>query len=617
MSFDPALDSRLRNHLAEVGPIDIQLTQREYQYLRSQVRLFWNDNPWSSEECARFLLFMRGYSFFREIDSSREREFWSNFFRELELAPEKSKPNYSEINKALQKNQITNPLIQHGGGNIRTRTEYVQTFESIWGIRSLNAVNLEKLFRRYYFQDLPDVDEALIRKLLNDISENDLQRAVRQSASYNRIFSGLKKALEFIKYHKIETEPLETLTSRIGELGFEFPDPNPIDFFRNKAEKALRNLLGQLRGETRFIQHEPRRFTIQDESEDDEIPRQKQTRAEFQIEVEYSKNTHEYDSRVNLEYQHLPSGSRVLRLTGATQKEIEFDGNTVGIYLEIGETLAQVFVNNEPVTRAQHLFGLPKLEWLFFDHRGEKLKNRPLEGRTLIAEVRLTDEDDGRYARQRWHAKWDALGDEPPLAFPVQFEIDEHRIEAFLRTKPYGVRAFGIDNQPLDALTNFEVRRFLPLPANLTASHQVLFASNPDKTENLENWMKLRPEIEDELIIERRVNNWWEAVGRYPMRLKPIVHVWKLHGGILELHATAPHGSQWRIIEMNQLEHCHEVSLEAQQIALRHPNRFLKREILVRLECGSYTFEQRFTFLPNPIEWLESELPFGIGWGQL
>jgi hypothetical protein len=615
MSFDPALDSRLRNHLAEVGPIDIQLTQREYQYLRGQVRLFWNDNPWSSEERARFLMFMRGYSFFREIDSSREREFWSNFFRELELSTEKSKPNYSEINKALQKNQITNPLIQHGGGNIRTRTEYVQTFESIWGIRSLNAVNLEKLFRRYYFQDLPDVDEALIRKLLNDISENDLQRAVRQNASYNRIFSGLKNALEFIKYHKIETEPLETLTRRIGDLGFEFSDPNPIDFFRNKAEKALRNLLLQLRGETRVVQHSPKPIQIQDETEADEgTLRQKRTRESIYVFIEYSKNTYEYNSRVHLEYNNLPTGSRILQLTGATQKEITFEGNMVKFFLEIGETLAQVFVNNEPVTRAERLFGLPQLEWLFFDHRGEKLKNRPLEGRTLIAEVRLIDEDDGRYARQRWHAKWDALG-KMALPFSILFELDEHRIEAFLRTEAYGIRLFGTDNQPLDALTDFKAG-FLLLPPKLTASYRVLFASQPEKTETLENWMKLRPETEDELIVERNVNNWWEAVGRYPMRLKPIVYVCELHGGILELHATAPHGAQWRIIEMNQLEHCHEVSLEAQQIALRHPNRFIKREVLVRLECNSYTFEQYFTFLPNPLQWLESELPFGIGWGQ-
>jgi hypothetical protein len=63
--------------------------------------------------------------------------------------------------------------------------------------------------------------------------------------------------------------------------------------------------------------------------------------------------------------------------------------------------------------------------------------------------------------------------------------------------------------------------------------------------------------------------------------------------------------------------HCHAVNLEPQQIALRHPNRFASREVIVRLECGVFNFEKRFLFKPNLQEWLESELPFGIGWAQL
>lgn len=76
-------------------------------------------------------------------------------------------------------------------------------------------------------------------------------------------------------------------------------------------------------------------------------------------------------------------------------------------------------------------------------------------------------------------------------------------------------------------------------------------------------------------------------------------------------------GAKWRIIEKGNFEHCHEVSLEPQQIALRHPNRFDGREVIVRLECGTHNFETRFEYRPNLQEWLESELPFGIAWGRL
>ena len=611
MSFDQILDKNLLTRLERDDPINVEVSYTEYRnHLLPQVLAMWKQ-PWGWNQASyqRLLLFFRGYSFFRELGEN-EREFWANLHQELQFQSTLKNAHRDLLERALKSDtRIKDLFVQDD------RREFVKTIDAIWGIRSLNAKTLEKLFRRYYFQVIQfEMTPELIRKLLSNASPEEIERTVRQSASYNRIFSGLRSAIEFILKHRVDTAHLETLSQRLHEAGFVFSDPNPIEFFRNKAEKALRTLLVQLRGELKIVEAKPKLIRIKEETDEDDVLRPKRTREEFQIEVQYSDNTYEFGNQVKLEFSDLPTGTRVLVLSGATEKKISFEGNHVAFYLNPGETLAQVLVANELAAREKRLFCLPELNWFFYDHRGEKLSHRPLEGRFLIAEVRV--KEDGRYARKRWTARWDSMG-EIALEFPLEFDLDELRIEVKLRTEPYGIRFFGADHQVLEEL-HHQVLQFQMLPVHLSPQHRVLYASQPDKTVALEEWQTLRPEIEDELIVERNLHkDWWEAVGRLPVQLEPVLHCCELRGVVLELYAFAPIGATWRIIENNDFEHCHDVSLESQQIAVRHPDRFLRREVIVRLECGVYNFETRFEYQPNLQEWLESELPFGIAWGHL
>ncbi len=611
MSFDQILDKNLLSRLERDDPINVEVSYTEYRnHLLPQILLIWKQ-PWGWNQASyqRLLLFFRGYSFFRELGEN-EREFWSNLHHELQFQSTLKNTHRDLLERALKSDsRIRNLFVQDD------RREFVKTIDAIWGIKSLNAKTLEKLFRRYFFQATQfEMTPELIRKLLVDASPEEIERTVRQCASYNRIFSGLREAIEFILKNRVDTAHLETLSQRLHEAGFVFSDPNPIEFFRNKAEKALKTLLVQLRGELKVVQAKPKFIRIEQEPDEDEVLQPKRTREEFQVEVQYSDNTYEVGSEVELKFSDLPMGTRVLKLSGTTEKEIHFKSNQVTFRLNIGETSAQVFVENEPAARVKRLFCLPELEWSFYDHRGEKLSHRPLEGRSLVAEVRI--KEDGRYVRKRWQAKWDSTG-EMALEYPLDFDLDELHIEVKLRTEPYAIRFFGADRQPLDELCN-QVMRFQMLPAHLSPKHRVLYASQPEHTVGLEDWQTLRPELDDELIVERNLHkDWWEAVGRLPVRLEPVLHCCELHGSILELYAFAGLGAIWRVIENTDFVHCHAVKLEPQQIALRHPNRFASREVIVRLESGVFNFEKRFLFKPNLQEWLESELPFGIGWGRL
>ena len=140
----------------------------------------------------------------------------------------------------------------------------------------------------------------------------------------------------------------------------------------------------------------------------------------------------------------------------------------------------------------------------------------------------------------------------------------------------------------------------------------------PDHPVSLDQWYTLQPELEDQLIVEQQTRkDWWEAVGRIPIRLRPVVHECKLHGRTLELHAFAPLGAVWRIIESDGVIHEHSVLSSPLQVQLLNQKLWVCQTITVHLLCGQYTYTQQLEYVPNEQEWLESELRFGIGWGQL
>ncbi len=619
MSFDLDRDRDLIMRLRRDGATDVVILYSDYQHLVTEVRRFYRDD-WNRDERARFLLFMRGYSFFRELGEN-ESEFWSNFFRELKL-PSETKPNYPAILKALKEDTSTVEMIVLGGGPQRTYiTRYVETFKAIWGIGSLNAKSLEKLFRRYYFQTARlEVDEALIRELLFDEPLDVLDRVVRQRASYNRIFVGLRDAIDLILRHNLPTEPLETLSYRVREVGGLLSEPNPIEFFRNKSERALRNLLEQLRGAVKPLPQPKERIQIDPSGHEDDhndicvSEHHRQPVDDFAVEIRYLPGTVQYGVVVALQFQGLPTGHRVLRLEGATQKELSFVGDKVSFKPEVGETRFQVLVDHEAATRSQTLSCLPRLEWFFFDQRGERLRQRPLENQYLMAEVRLFN---GEFRRVRWQARWDVTGHRP-LGFPVLIEFDDLTFEVELVAEPHAIRFLDDDDAPLTQLLHRQVR-IKHLPGNTTAKQRALLSSAPSAACDLAVWASiLQPEPEDELIVERNVQSAWEPVGRIPLRLEPNWYRFEVVDGFLELGADAPTSATWTICEGDMQEHAHPVGVAPQQFRLRSLHRLKQYQLLVKLTSGSTIQERRLEVIPvNAATFLELELEAGLGWGRI
>jgi hypothetical protein len=146
VSFDHLLDQELLKRLEQDGPIDVAVSDFEYrEHLLPQMRYLWNE-PFNCEatDYQRLLLFFRGYSFFRELGEN-EREFWRNFHQEIGYAGTLKKSHRDLLEKALKSDlTIKNLFVQNDKGE----REFVITIDAIWGIRSLNARSLEKLFRR-------------------------------------------------------------------------------------------------------------------------------------------------------------------------------------------------------------------------------------------------------------------------------------------------------------------------------------------------------------------------------------------------------------------------------------------------------------------------------------
>lgn len=617
-AFDHALDASLLARLAQADPISVAVTFREYSdHLLPLAKRSWS-NPvlWDARERQRMLLFFRGYSFFRQLGEN-EREFWSNLHLELNFTGQVNNAQRDMLERTLKSDPRIREMFVED-----TRREFVKTIDAIWGIRSLNAQNLERLFRRYFLQTkVLDVDAALIRELLKGLEGETVERAVRQSASYNRIFRGLREAIEFVYQSRIDPSDLATLSARMNAAGFVFSEPNPVEFFRNKAERALRNLFQHLRGELRVVAQSPKRIVLNPPEPSEPtvhrtVPKTRELE-DFAVNVQYADSTHEFAEVIQLEFHQLPVGTRVLRLSGATVKDIAFTGSTPQFIIAPGTTHVQVFVDGEPATRPKTLFGLPPLKWRFWNQQGERLTARPVEGRSLTAEVQL---EDGTFERVRWSARWDADG-RHLLPSYVQFDFGEYRIEAALSAEAHAVRFLGSAAETLETVS--ETQTWLRvLPDSTQARQRFVTASRARETTLLDEGqrnvqvMPHETEVNDELIIERHVNGNFEAVGRIALRLKPQWHTATVRGTSLELLAFAPLGAVWRVRDGLRDVREYVVIPEVQFIALPDQRRASKRSIAVSLESGHDHLERTLEYTPDWGALIAAELPFGLGWGE-
>jgi hypothetical protein len=610
------LDAELIARLGRDGPVDVFVTYQEYRkHLLPRVSEIWSKlQQWSPTAQRRFLLFLRGYSFYREL-SEDENQFWHSLSAELDL-PHSGLQNsdYDALEDILRLDpRIAGLFIR------RHRREFVKTIDAIWGIRSLNAASLEKLFRRYYFTHPTEaVTPELIGVLGWDFEPLLLERSQRQARSYDRIFQGLRDAVRFILEHDIPAQPLETLADRVAAAGYKFGDPNPIKYFFNKAERALGNLLRDLRGEVRQRAPAATEYQIQLE-EDDEFATTRRRERTSVVKVSYQAGTYEHDQPIWLEPIKLNSPVNAVRLTGANERYLNvFAGSVLLERLKPGVTFAQVLVGDEPAAPVQRLQVLPPLEWRFFDHRGEVFRERPVERRTLFAEIRL---EDGRFQRVRWNAQWNPVGTQI-IAFEAQISLDEYEFAAYIACETQEARFYNLAGAALEEVDDLSDVRVQVLPMTTTAQHRALLASAPEITASVEALSDLHPLGRDELILERNINSAWQCIARIAVAPRSVIEQCEVRGTVLHLHANAPRDAMWRITERDGngaqvCTHEHIVTREPQLIPCVHPNRFAALNITVTLESRATQLER---LLRTTADWpalLEAELVRGLGWAAL
>lgn len=242
----------------ESGPIDVYLSETEYDALKEVMRSLWRDPRWSAEERLFALAFLRGYTFYRE-PSEHESRFWQGFHSELGLDQGLPLPwQYNNLWDAFSSNPDLSPLLAYDG---RGRA-FVTTIDAAWGIRSLRAQALTDFFIKYY---LEYPGEVITRDLMQHILDNPDESILRQAPAYDRIFRAMNGVISAVLEHDLEELAVDQLETELLTLGVDLGQPNALRYFVNKSSGALDTILERLRFQRtipqfrRYLQRFPNR----------------------------------------------------------------------------------------------------------------------------------------------------------------------------------------------------------------------------------------------------------------------------------------------------------------------------------------------------------------------
>ncbi len=230
------------------GPINLFVSEDEYEHLKRFMCSLWKDGNWSKKDRLLTLAFFRGYTFYREL-SEHDRAFWLTFHAELGLPRELPTPNqYDNLWNALNAHVAVQALLQYYGH----RRAFVRTIDEVWGIRSLRAQQLVTFFIAYY-REHPG--KRITRELMTHILTDPDKAVLRQAASYDRVFHSMTRAVDFILENDLEGCSPDELEAHLEGAGIELGQPNALRFFSNKASNAVAIILNRLR-----LQRTPRQF---------------------------------------------------------------------------------------------------------------------------------------------------------------------------------------------------------------------------------------------------------------------------------------------------------------------------------------------------------------------
>ena len=242
MSFE------ISQRVAELGPIDLYVSEAEYGSLKRLMRTLWQDAYWTSDEQYLALAFLRGYTFYRE-PSEHDSSFWTGFYTELDLYQEIPSPTqYDNLWRAFRASPQLEPLLAFDG---RGRA-FVTTIDAAWGIRSLRAQALIDFFVAYY-REYPGA--TVTREVIGRILDSPDETVMRQADAYNRIFGAMTRVVNCVLEQELENLSLPQLEAHLTASNIDLGQPNALRYFTNKSSGALETIIRRLR-----FQRTPQQF---------------------------------------------------------------------------------------------------------------------------------------------------------------------------------------------------------------------------------------------------------------------------------------------------------------------------------------------------------------------
>ena len=242
-------DKDIADRIEREGPIDLFISEEEYDYLKKRFRSIWRSSDWGEKDRRLTLAFLRGYTFYRDL-SENDHAFWINFNKELGLwgEPAPTLIQYDNLWSAFKRDGRLDPYLQR---NKKGRA-FVATIDEIWGFRSLRARELIDFFTSYY-REHPG--KRLTRELMQDILPSIDDVKLRQAASYHRVFTSMTHAIDCVLQHELENLPVDELEATLVSHGINLGQPNALRYFMNKSGQAISQIVGRLR-----LQRTPEQF---------------------------------------------------------------------------------------------------------------------------------------------------------------------------------------------------------------------------------------------------------------------------------------------------------------------------------------------------------------------
>jgi hypothetical protein len=499
----------LKERLDREGPVEINISRHEFEVLGTRVRTLWKREGWPTSEDYVVLGYLRTYTMYRKLPPD-DRSFWRVFFSSLDL-PADTDRCYQRITHLFESNIFTRDSFITTQGRANIRHEFVKSIDAIWGVKSLNAAKLATAFRRYY---LRFAGNKVTPQLLENLLGHEVDEVVlRHTTTYDHIFRSLSKVVDAVlaKGKVIDHLSAQELTEWLLEQGVILSEPNAIEFFYNKTETALVDLIHYLRGTLRI------KSSVHNVRKDD-------------VSIALEDGFFYEGEPIELEFGDVPETSLELKVydwQGEAHNCYRFSSRSLTLYgqraLPIGGYWTQVFSEGEPVTLRKPLHVLPALKW------EPNIYHKPLIENAVVT-GRVSQENGSYFGLFRWQPQWH-YDNEKWQTKPayIEVELDAERglkLEAeIVSEKSFACRF--VEQVTGQALGGLETGRLnevvISQPTTVWNELRAYLESRPEysvplKEDTLSSLASLVILEDDVLVVEKKIHSTWHFFKRIPVR---------------------------------------------------------------------------------------------------